>query len=161
LGSISEIPADVSLAGLNAFWLQAEKQMPEWKSITMRLPASPKAPVSFQIDSGDGGRPDRRGQLTLNRRTGEMMRWEPFSNQSAGRRLRSWMRFSHTGEAGGMPGQTIAAIASLGATLLTWTGLSLAIRRMLRAIARRREAIPVAEVAGTGRISEDPRLSVH
>jgi hypothetical protein len=29
-----------------------------------------------------------------------------------GRRLRAWVRFSHTGEAGGLPGETIAALAA-------------------------------------------------
>ena len=74
-------------------------------------------------------------------------RWEPSSANNAGRQLRSWIRFSHTGEAGGIPGETIAAIASLGATFLRGTGISLAIRRVLRSIAGRRLAIPVAEVA--------------
>jgi uncharacterized iron-regulated membrane protein len=39
------------------------------------------------------------------------------------------LRFLHTGEALGLPGQAVAGIASLGATLLVFTGLSLALRR--------------------------------
>ena len=37
----------------------------------------------------------------------------------------------HTGEALGLPGKTIASIASLGGAALVFTGLSLAIRRFL------------------------------
>ena len=37
-------------------------------------------------------------------------------------------------------GRTIAAIASLGATFLAWTGISLAIRRLSAAVVRRRRA---------------------
>jgi threonine/homoserine/homoserine lactone efflux protein len=48
------------------------------------------------------------------------------------------VRFGHTGEAGGVIGETVAAVASLGAAFLVWTGLSLALRR-LRA-ARERQA---------------------
>ena len=146
------IPADAKLDGLDALWRRAEQQTPGWTIITMRMPASPKAPVQFQIDSGDGGRPDLRAQLTLNRKSGEVVRWEPFASNNAGRRLRSWIRFSHTGEAGGIPGETVAAIASTGGAFLVCTGLSLAIRRAARAIARRKSAaeraVPLAEVAG-------------
>jgi uncharacterized iron-regulated membrane protein len=131
-------PADTSFAGLNILGAQAQKQVADWKIITMRLPANSKAPVQFQIDSGDGGRPDLRAQLTLDRNTGEVVRWEPFSTNNAGRRLRSWIRFSHTGEAGGIVGETIAAIASLGACFLVWTGISLAIRRLMRTVTRTR-----------------------
>ena len=68
-------------------------------------------------------------------------------SNNAGRRLRSWIRFSHTGEAGGIPGETIAALASLGACFLAWTGISLAIRRLWAAVARRRNANQTVEVA--------------
>ncbi|HEY1265105.1 MAG TPA: PepSY domain-containing protein, partial [Terriglobales bacterium] len=63
-------------------------------------------------------------------KTGEVIRAEPFSSYNLGRRLRTWGRFLHTGEAGGIAGQTIAAIASAGAALLVWTGISLALRRL-------------------------------
>jgi len=130
---------------LNAMWAKAEQQVPEWKIITFRPPASPRAPIQFQIDSGDGGRPQLRGQLTFDRKTGDVTRWEPFSSNSPGRRLRTWLRFSHTGEAFGIPGETIAALASAGAMFLVWTGISLAIRRLLRSVARqKRTAEPVA-----------------
>ena len=54
---------------------------------------------------------------------------ETFDSFNTGRRIRSWLRFIHTGEAGGIPGQTIAGIASAGAAVLVWTGLMLAWRR--------------------------------
>jgi hypothetical protein len=74
-------------------------------------------------------------------------RWEPFSSISPGRRLRTWLRFSHTGEAFGIPGETIAAIASAAAMFLVYTGISLAIRRLLRSMQRRKRlAEPVAEM---------------
>ena len=45
---------------------------------------------------------------------------------------RRWVRFLHTGEALGLPGQTLAGLASAAAALLVWTGLSLALRRFMR-----------------------------
>jgi len=40
------------------------------------------------------------------------------------------LRFGHTGEVFGLAGQTVAGLASLGALVLGYTGLSLAIRRL-------------------------------
>jgi uncharacterized iron-regulated membrane protein len=57
-----------------------------------------------------------------------------FADGSLGQRLRAFVRFGHTGEYGGWPGQIIAAFASLGACVLVYTGLSLAIRRLARAL---------------------------
>jgi uncharacterized iron-regulated membrane protein len=51
------------------------------------------------------------------------------------------MRFVHTGEQYGLIGQTLAAIASLAACLLAYTGLALAFRRLvLPALKRRKTA---------------------
>jgi uncharacterized iron-regulated membrane protein len=137
---------DIPLAGIDAAWNRAEAQVPGWKSIALRIPANAGAPLVFSIDQGDGGRPDLRSQLTLRRRDAAVLQWEPFSANNAGRRLRSWIRFSHTGESAGLAGQTIAALASLGAVFLGWTGISLAIRRMLAAVARRRKPVAAMEV---------------
>jgi uncharacterized iron-regulated membrane protein len=81
----------------------------------------------------------------LNPKTAEVVRWEPFSEYNAGRRARSWMRFLHTGEAGGFAGQTIAAIASAGAVVLVWTGIGLAIRRLFRAARKTKQQPEPAE----------------
>jgi uncharacterized iron-regulated membrane protein len=119
-----------SLDGLDALWARAEGQVPGWQSIALRLPGSAEAPVVFTIARGQRGRPDLRAQLTLDRRSGAVVKWEPFAGQSPGRRLRSWGRFTHTGEAGGLAGQTLAGLASAGAAVLVWTGFALAWRRL-------------------------------
>jgi uncharacterized iron-regulated membrane protein len=93
------------------------------------MPTSGDAPVTFTIDQGNGGQPQKRAQLTLNRQNGEIERWEPFSNYTPARKLRSLMRFAHTGEVAGIAGQAIAGLASAGATFLVWTGLALCWRR--------------------------------
>jgi hypothetical protein len=41
---------------------------------------------------GNGGRPDKGGQFTLDRRTGQVFRVETFSTVNLGRQLRSWAR---------------------------------------------------------------------
>jgi uncharacterized iron-regulated membrane protein len=121
--------AAVPLDGLDRLWVLAERQVPGWRSITLRLPTEADAPMTFTIYRGHRARPDLRGQLTADRERGEIVRWEPYSSQSRGQKLRAWSRWVHTGEAGGFLGQTVAGIASAGGVMLVWTGLSLAWRR--------------------------------
>jgi uncharacterized iron-regulated membrane protein len=146
-----EVPAKgtEAMEGLNGLWQRAESQVPGWTSISVRLPDSESRGVAFTIDSGDGGQPQKRATLVLNRTTGEVMRWEPFQSNNLGRRLRTWARFAHTGEYYGILGQTIAGIASLGAVVLVWTGISLALRRYAAFLRRNGtpEAIPEPELA--------------
>ncbi|HEV7889576.1 MAG TPA: PepSY-associated TM helix domain-containing protein [Pyrinomonadaceae bacterium] len=119
----------LSLEGLDNLLVKAKQQVEGWRSITLQLPSKPDAPVTFAIDRGNGGQPQLRSQLTLDRATGEVVRWEPASNNTLGRRMRTWLRFAHTGEVYGILGQTIAGLVSLGGAFLVYTGLSLAWRR--------------------------------
>jgi uncharacterized iron-regulated membrane protein len=128
-GQRAQAPS-LSFDGLNQLWAKAEKQDPEWRSISIRLSSAVDAPVTFTIDRGTGGQPDKRSTLILDRKTGDVVRWETFSEQNPGRRLRSLARFTHTGEAFGLIGQTVAGIASFGGVMLVWTGSALVIRRV-------------------------------
>jgi uncharacterized iron-regulated membrane protein len=137
----SFIPQDI-----DRLWTMAEQRLPGWKTVNVRFETSPSAPLTFSIEQGLRGRPDLRSQLTLDPKTGELVRWESFASFSLGRQLRSWARFVHTGEAGGAPGQTIAALASAGAALLVCTGFALAWRRF-RERKRRGQTMRVPESA--------------
>jgi uncharacterized iron-regulated membrane protein len=128
------------LGGLNQMWARAEQQVLGWQSISLRLPNSVEAPAVFTIDQGNGGQPQERAQLTLDQKTGEVVRWEPFASNTTGRKLRTILRFAHTGEVGGIVGQTVAGLASLGACFMVWTGLALAWRRFRGWLARRSKA---------------------
>ena len=126
-----------SLANIDALFERAETEVPGWKSISLRLVPGNSREAAFTIDRGNGGQPQKRDQLTLDRATGQVVRWEPFAQLSLGRRLRAWARFTHTGEAGGLPGQLIAAIATAGGAFLVWTGIALALRRLKSSLAAR------------------------
>ena len=95
----------------------------------LRLPPRVDGPVTASIQGPDAFHPFQRSQLTLNRATGDVVKWEPYANNSTGRKLRTWVRALHTGEAFGFPGQTVAGLASLGGCFLVWTGLAMAWRR--------------------------------
>ncbi|HEV2707840.1 MAG TPA: PepSY-associated TM helix domain-containing protein [Pyrinomonadaceae bacterium] len=136
-GATDQRAEAVPLDGLDRTFARAEQQVAGWKSISLQLPAKADAPLTFTIDSGTGGQPQKRAQLVLDRASGEVLRWEPFSSYTTARRLRSYLRFAHTGEVAGLAGQTIAALVSLGGAFLVWTGLSLAWRRFRGWSARR------------------------
>jgi uncharacterized iron-regulated membrane protein len=138
--------------GLNTLLARAERQVPGWRTINLRIPISPQAPAVFAIDKGNGGQPQLRSTLTLDRSTGEIVSYEAFSDQSLGRRLRSVLRFAHTGEVLGIGGQTLAGLASAGGAVLVWTGLALAVRRF-RAWLKRRAGYAVPQTQSTSAAS--------
>jgi uncharacterized iron-regulated membrane protein len=134
-------------AGLDGLLTRAAQQEADWQTISVRVPESPRGPVAFAIDRGDGGQPQLRSTLTLDR-DGAAVSYEDFSTQSPGRRMRSIMRFAHTGEVLGLPGQTIAGLATAGSVVLVWTGIALALRRGRSWLSRRpsrRASEPMAE----------------
>jgi uncharacterized iron-regulated membrane protein len=124
--------APVATVGLNTLWARAEQEEAAWRTITLRVPNSASAPAMFTIDAGGAGQPQCRMQLTLDGKTGNVVRTESFANYTRGRQLRTFLRFAHTGEYFGVIGQTIAGLVSLGACFLVYTGLGLALRRLIR-----------------------------
>ena len=138
----------VSYSEINSLWSQAESQVDNWKTISLRLPTSNEAPWIFTIDRGTSGQPQHRAQLSL-KRTGEVVQWEPFSSFSRGRQLRSILRFAHTGEVLGISGQAMAGLASAGGAFLVWTGLALSIRRFRVWVGRKSMKAPVQVPLGS------------
>jgi uncharacterized iron-regulated membrane protein len=132
----NEATAAAPTLSVDALWTRAESQVPGWRSVSLRVPAA-GAPAVFTIDKGDGGQPHLRSTLTLDSRTGKVTRYESFGDLTLGRRIRNTMRFAHTGEVLGIPGQTVAGIVSAGGAVLAWTGLALAWRRFRAWIGRR------------------------
>ena len=113
--------------------------MPAWRTMTTRLATSAAAPIVLTVDEGYAGQPQKRTTLTVDRATATVAKTEAFESLSAGRRLRSWLRFAHTGEIYGLTGQTIAGLASAGGAVLVYTGLALALRRFVSWLRRRRD----------------------
>ncbi|HEV7238353.1 MAG TPA: PepSY-associated TM helix domain-containing protein [Thermoanaerobaculia bacterium] len=125
-------------ATLDRLWTAARNETarvaPRWQSLSVRLPPSSKEPVSFAIDEGNGARPDKRSQLLIDPRTTRVVEHKTYAKQEAGQQARSWLRWIHTGEAGGVFGQLVAMLASAAAMVLVYTGLALALRRFARSL---------------------------
>jgi uncharacterized iron-regulated membrane protein len=115
----------VNVENLNRLAARAEGHVTGWQTISWRQPAS------FMIDQSHRGRPDKRVMLYLDPRTAGVVNEEIFSSQSRGRQWRLWSRWLHTGEAGGLAGQTLAGLASAAAAVLVFTGLALSCRRFI------------------------------
>ena len=117
------------LASFDGFLTRAEQQAPGWVMMMMRLPPRGDGPVTLLIQEPSAPHIFARSQLTLNRTSAQIVKWEPYAAASTGRKLRVWVRGLHTGEALGLVGQTVAGLASLGGCFLVWTGVAMAWRR--------------------------------
>ncbi|HYC60380.1 MAG TPA: PepSY-associated TM helix domain-containing protein [Thermoanaerobaculia bacterium] len=112
--------------------IEAGRVAPRWQSISVRLPLSSKGPVAFALDEGNGARPDKRSQLMIDPKTARVVEHKTYAGQEAGQQARAWLRWIHTGEAGGLLGQLVAMLASAAAVVLAYTGIALASRRFAR-----------------------------
>ena len=119
------VPANVDL-----LWSAAERHANGAKSISLRLPVTNDA--VFTIDEGKSWNIFARSTLTLDAGTGSTVKWDAHADRNSAQKLRSWFRFTHTGESFGIVGQIIGFIACLGGAYLVYTGLSLAVRRFSR-----------------------------
>ena len=159
-------PADARRMELGQLLAVAQKELPNWETITLRLGAgagrgprgaAANARATRQSDAGEN-RPGPQAvtftvreagswprtatsTLSLDPFTGEVLRREGYADLPAARQVRSWTRFLHTGEALGWGGQLVAGIASLGGVFLMWTGFALTWRRFFG------KPAPVAEPA--------------
>jgi uncharacterized iron-regulated membrane protein len=122
------LPADHT--GINAALATAQSSTPDWQSIQLQLPFTKEA--TFAISESHRGRPDKRRQVTIDLASSHIVKTENFSDLSPARQARTWIRWIHTGEAGGAPGQTIAGLAAACSAMLVWTGLSLSARRFFK-----------------------------
>jgi uncharacterized iron-regulated membrane protein len=105
---------------ISDIWTQAETHVPH-KSISLRLPITKDSAV-FTIEEGIYWNIFARSTLTIDAKTRAVSKWEPYGEQNSGRRLRSWIRFTHTGETGGIVGKFIGFLACIGGAFLVWTG---------------------------------------
>ena len=119
-----------SLAGLEHLLAQARQQIPDWASISLRMPLRPGEPFPLMVDRGGRGQVHLRTMLNLDVAQGKVLPSpDDLQQQNPGRRLRMYARFLHTGELFGFIGQTVAALCALATIILIWTGFALAWRR--------------------------------
>jgi uncharacterized iron-regulated membrane protein len=120
----------VAPPALESLVARANRQVPTWRTMIIRLPQRAGGPIAFSMSDREHWNSFARSTLTLDGTTGADVRWEPYAATSLGQKARGWMRFAHTGELGGLIGEGVAGAASLGGGFLVYTGFALALRRL-------------------------------
>ena len=123
--------ATVVPSHLDEAFVQAVSGVGGWQSASFRLGQNPRD-LNITIDRGDGGQPEKREQVFVDASTQQVTRRVPFAGLSRGQQWRAWVRFVHTGEAGGWWGETMATVTALGAVMLSVTGFLLFLVRLRR-----------------------------
>ena len=116
---------------LDEAFAQATSDVQDWRSATLRLSMEAGA-LSFSVDRSEGGHPEQREQVSIDPKTLQVLRREPFAALSRGQQWRGYARFAHTGEAGGWWGETLALITACGAIVLSLTGVAMSLDRCRR-----------------------------
>jgi uncharacterized iron-regulated membrane protein len=125
---ISEpVPSDARFSGLDPLLDRAKRQVPGWKAIALEIPDTPTGPVDFTIDMSGYDAVGKSADLELDR-SGTVLSFHALGSNGAS--AKSFIRYGHTGELWGVPGQTVAGLASVGGIFLVWTGISLSLRRL-------------------------------
>lgn len=86
-------------------------------------------PYSATIKADDSSPAFASTAVVLHPYTGEVLDRSGYADQTAARKVRSWLRYLHTGEALGWPGQLVAGLACVAGCLLVYTGFALSWRR--------------------------------
>lgn len=150
--------APLPFASSESFLDAARKQVPEWAYITLNLPEVGAETTTLTVSEMDNRIPLTRSTLTVSTSNAALVEWVPFTSLNMGRQIRTWLRWIHTGEAAGWFGQLIAGVASAGAVVLVWTGLSLAWRRFRRFNkTRHNTAVTMKDIPGES--DEEPHLA--
>ncbi len=136
-GALDGTGASFPDADLGAVLTTAEKWASGWRILILNLPRPGDREVRVEVRTGRAGQPHKTGWLTVDAATGDVHDWESFADDPPARRARQFLRYAHTGEFWGLGGQWLAGLFSLAATLMVWTGLSLALRRARRFVRSR------------------------
>ncbi|MGE0268913.1 MAG: PepSY-associated TM helix domain-containing protein [Candidatus Omnitrophota bacterium] len=115
-------------AGFDVLYHAANTHVPAWTTMSIRR-GNDDAPVVVYLLEPPAWLSSHRSQLTLDPYTADVKKWEPYSAQNSGRKLRGWVKYVHTGQAFGLLGQMVMFTGACGAAVLVWTGFAMAWRR--------------------------------
>jgi uncharacterized iron-regulated membrane protein len=113
------------------------QQLPTWQMMSLQVPAQGTGQQwSVQAHDAGRGRPDRMFRWLIDPHAGTVQHAAGNGPRSAvltpAGKARQWVRWIHTGEAGGWWGQCLAVLACVATLLLVWTGFALSWRRFFR-----------------------------
>lgn len=132
-----DLPEDAEMLSLDALLARAAAAAPGWESLTLDLTTPPGHAPTVAIRTEDRWPLFATERVWLHPVNGQVLRHDTFADGGPGRRARAWLRWLHTGEAFGWPGQAVAGLASAAGLMLVYTGLALSWRRFWRWWGRR------------------------
>lgn len=118
-------------SGLARVFQTAKTASPTWVSLTVRA-TPPGRPVIVMVEEEGPGDLKWYSRLTVDPQTADIRRWEPIAEETLGRKVRTWIRYLHTGEAGGLFGKLMAFVASAVGVVLVITGFLLSWKRFTK-----------------------------
>lgn len=107
------------------------REFPTAESIAYTLPADARSARPLDVAIFEPAPFSTAGRVItyVDPFRGDVLSATRFADRSTGLQARVWIRFLHTGEAFGLPGKIIAAIATAASIVLVWTGFALSWRR--------------------------------
>lgn len=148
--------ATLSTGGLGEAVRQVQALCPDWTRIEMRFTG--REPLVFRVTT-TAGPSHAEERFVIHRETYALLSRSSFEEQSRGAQWVAWIRDIHTGQAGGLLGETLAVVGAGGLIVLVWTGVALSWQRFVgaRQARRRSVALVLAQTALSAEIIEQPR----
>ncbi len=128
--TVPPAPAGATHVTPDRMLAEAQRLLPAWQTITLRLPAAGAAqPATLTVRERDTWPRTALTTLQYDPFTAQLLRRDGYAELNPARRARAWTRYLHTGEALGWWAQALAGLACLGGCFLVYTGFALSWRR--------------------------------
>ena len=114
---------------ISQVWREVQQISPNPREALIHLANKPSDPFEIYIIGADAPHANARTILYLDSHDGQVLAFTPYSKMGPGSRLYYWMLSIHTGEVGGLLGQLILCLGTIGTLVLGFTGIRTWYRR--------------------------------
>ena len=111
-------------SSIDAAWQRAQSLVPQVRNAVLRFPRKQGDAIEIILIDSQARHPNARTLLYLDATTGEVLRFIPYDDSSAGHQLFYWSLSLHTGQVGGLFAQLLLLSGALSVPLLAFTGIS-------------------------------------
>lgn len=106
-----------------------EQASPNPREVLIHVAHKPSDVVEIYVIAADAPHANARTYLYLDSHDGRVLKFTPYSAMGIGSRIYYWTLSVHTGEVGGVFGQSILLLGAIGALVLGYTGILTWFRR--------------------------------
>ncbi|MES1946911.1 flavodoxin/nitric oxide synthase [Salinisphaera sp. C84B14] len=124
-----ELEQPAETVDIDRLWASVGPRLVDAKSVFMRLPDEPRAPVEIHYVPGDAFHRYADDELFVHPTTGEILGAARFADEPAGNQLLASLYALHMGAFFGTPGVIVMMLASFSLPVFFITGLLLYLRR--------------------------------